>query len=286
MIWGSTKRGSPKTRSGNTIGAGEAVASSSDQLVHGDFSDLAEDYSRFRPQYAARVLEALLALAPPKTEDLHVVDVGAGTGIWSRMVAQHGCSVTAVEPNDAMREQGERHPLQETVTWCRGAAESTGLPAQCCDILTMASAFHWADFEQAIIEFIRILRSGGLFCALWNPRLIEVNPLLVKIEERLHELVPDLKRVSSGRSEFCAGLTERLISCKEFENDVLYLEARHTERMSPDRYVGAWRSVNDVRVQAGPKRFSKFLSYVEQQTCDLTHIDACYLTRAWVARRK
>jgi ubiquinone/menaquinone biosynthesis C-methylase UbiE len=43
------------------------------------------------------------------------------------------------------------------------------------DLVSMASSFHWADFDTACDEFHRILRSGGVFVALWNPRLIEVN---------------------------------------------------------------------------------------------------------------
>jgi hypothetical protein len=50
----------------------------------------------------------------------------------------------------------------------------------------MASSFHWADFELATKEFSRVLRKGGRFCALWNPRLIEVNPMLVEIEMYLN----------------------------------------------------------------------------------------------------
>ena len=73
----------------------------------------------------------------------------------------------------------------------------------------MASSFHWADFDKACDEFHRILRPGGVFAALWNPRLIEANPLLVEIEGEITQLKPDIKRVSSGRS----GLTERLPRC-------------------------------------------------------------------------
>ena len=50
-----------------------------------------------------------------------------------------------------------------------------------------------------------MLRPGGRFVALWNPRMIELNPLLVEIEQEITRLNPEVKRVSSGRS----GLTEQ-----------------------------------------------------------------------------
>ncbi len=154
-----------------------------------------------------------------------------------------------------------------------------------CDFLTMASSFHWADFDMATREFHRVLRPGGRFAALWNPRLIEVNPLLVRIEAKLDSLKPEIKRVSSGRSGITATLTDRLWMSPYFE-DVVYIEGRHVIPMSRERYIGAWRSVNDVRVQLGPEKFDAFLAFVEAETTGIETIEATYLTRAWSARRR
>jgi hypothetical protein len=49
--------------------------------------------------------------------------------------------------------------------------------------------------------------------------------------------------------------------------------------------MGAWRSVNDLRVQLGPDLFDKFLKFVEHKTAQLGAIETTYLTRAWAARR-
>ena len=139
-------------------------------------------------------------------------------------------------------------------------------------------------FDAAVREFARLLKPGGYFMALWNTRYYESNPLLVEIEDYLHKLAPDMKRVSSGRSEFCNGLTERLSSRTEF-SEVVYLEGRHIEQQTPQRYLGLWESVNDVRVQLGEDRFAQFLDYIREKTSGLAFIEAEYLTRAWIARR-
>ena len=148
----------------------------------------------------------------------------------------------------------------------------------------MASSFHWANFDAATREFHRVLRPSGRFTALWNPRLIEVNPLLVEIEAYLDTLRPNIKRISSGRSGITETLTEQLWASPYFD-DVVYLEGRHVIEMTPNRYLGAWRSVNDLRVQLGPEKFNDFLSFVERQVAGLDLIKATYLTRAWSARR-
>lgn len=253
---------------------------------HGDYTGLAQDYARYRAGYAPVLPAALLGLARgggAAERVLDFVDVGAGTGIWTRMVAGRACRTTAVEPNEAMLALGRQTSAGLPIEWSQGSAEETGLAADSCDLLTMASSFHWTDFERATAEFCRVLRPGGVFAALWNTRLLEADPLLLEIEAELERMVPRLERVSSGRSAFCEGLTERLLGCGRFA-DVLYLEGRHVERMTPERYLGIWRSVNDVRVQAGEALFARFLDHVAGKTRQLDFLDATYLTRAWAAR--
>jgi hypothetical protein len=123
-----------------------------------------------------------------------------------------------------------------------------------------------------------------LFVGLWNPRLIEANPLLVEIEAEISRLKPDIERVSSGRS----GITERLtemLSAKPHFAEVLYLEGRHTVEKTPQEYIGVWRSVNDLQVQLGPELFGKFLDFAEKRVAGLAAIETTYVTRAWAARR-
>ena len=161
---------------------------------------------------------------PPSID---AADIGAGTGIWTRMLAARGLhSVVAVEPNDDMRGQGIETSRGTDIVWRKGSAEATGLPDGSADLVSMASSLHWADFDKACDEFHRILRPGGVFVALWNPRFIEANPLLVEIEAQIARLKPDIRRVSSGRSGITERLTEMLSAKPQFA-EVLYLEGRH-----------------------------------------------------------
>lgn len=251
-------------------------------MKHGDFTALAENYAQYRPGYAPMIADIFVRLsgeAHPRC-----LDAGAGTGIWSRQLAAAGAVVEAVEPNDAMRQAGERQSDAPAIRWHKGTAEATGLESGSCRLACMASSFHWPDFAAAVREFHRILMPGGYFMALWNTRFFESNPLLAEIEAYLRHLAPDMKRVSSGRSEFCNSLRERLAARPEFA-DVVYLEGRHVEYQSPQRYLGLWESVNDVRVQLGEAKFARFLAMIRERTAGLERIEAEYLTRAWIARR-
>jgi len=254
-------------------------------MKHGDFTALARDYARFRPGYAPQVATAILGLLPRDAASVDAADVGAGTGIWTRLLAARGLrSLIAVEPNDDMRTQGVATSTGTSIAWRKGSAETTGLADGSVDLVTMASSFHWADFARACAEFYRILRPAGVFTAVWNPRLIEVNPLLVEIEAEITRLKPDIRRVSSGRSGLTERLTEMLSTQPQFA-EVLYLEGRHCMRQTPAQYLGAWRSVNDLQVQLGATLFGKFLEFVQQRTAKLAEIETTYLTRAWAARR-
>lgn len=254
-------------------------------IKHGNFDSLAGDYAQFRPGYAPSLVPMVLSLLGRPAREVDAADVGAGTGIWTRMLAsQHLHSVTAVEPSDEMRRHGSQTAPELGIVWRRGKAEETGLPSDSYDLVSMASSFHWTDFDKACAEFQRMLRPGGRFLALWNPRMVELNPLLVEIEQEITRLNPEVKRVSSGRS----GLTEKLTGllwAKSGFDDVVYLEARHVATQTVEQYMGAWRSVNDLRVQLGPDLFNRFMDFVERKTAGLKGIETTFLTRAWAARR-
>jgi SAM-dependent methyltransferase len=254
-------------------------------MKHGDFTGLADDYAKFRPSYAPQVATAILGYLGRKPASIDAADVGAGTGIWTRMLAARGLhSVVAVEPNDDMRERGIETSRGTGIVWHKGSAEGTGLPHGSVDLVSMASSLHWADFDKACEEFHRILRPHGIFVALWNPRFIEANPLLVEIEAEITRLKPDIRRVSSGRSGITQRLTDMLSAKPQFA-EVLYMEGRHSLDQTPDQYIGVWRSVNDLQVQLGPELFRKFLDFTEKRIAGLTAIETTYVTRAWVARR-
>lgn len=251
----------------------------------GDFTGLAQNYQAHRAGYSPAVTRAILGYLGKPADQLDIVDIGAGTGIWTRQLSGLGFrSLRAVEPNQDMRTTGQQASRGFPIEWLEGTAEATGLPDACCDAVFMASSFHWTDYPRACKEFCRILRPGGAFGALWNPRRLEVNPLLVEIEAHLSVLAPEMKRVSSGQADFANNLSSTLEG-GTFWKELVYLEGCHLEVQSRERYLGLWRSVNDVRVQLGPERFERFLEFIEKRLADHPEVEATYRTRAWMVRR-
>jgi SAM-dependent methyltransferase len=128
------------------------------------FSDRAADYVKYRPSYPVAAIEMILdglGTAPL------AADIGAGTGISSRLLADRGVQVLAIEPNSAMRGAAAPHPLVE---FRDGTAESTILEDDSVDLVTCFQAFHWFDPELTLREFQRILKPSARLALVWNNR--------------------------------------------------------------------------------------------------------------------
>lgn len=251
-------------------------------MKHGDFTKLAEAYQN-RAGYARSVLANLMQWSGVRSGDL-VADVGAGTGKLTEDLVALGLRVHAVEPNDAMRAIGQQNTATLDVQWSKGSAEETTLPAGLTRWLLMGSSFHWTDPQRSLPEFHRVLQPGGCFTAVWNPRHIEGNELHERIEQRINQMIPDLKRVSSGGRKYTERMFDVLVSTGHFE-DVVCVVARDAVAMTPQRYLGAWQSVNDIQVQAGPERWPKVLGAIEEEIAGLAEVVVPYETRSFTARR-
>ena len=155
------------------------------------FSDRVADYVKYRPGYPAEALD-LLSRECDLGPALTVADVGAGTGIFSRLLLQRGARVYAVEPNAPMREAAERLLAnQPGFVSIAGSAEATGLPDASVDMITAAQAFHWFDRVKARQEFLRILKPGGWLVLVWNEREVDTTPFLQAYEQLLKDYAPE-----------------------------------------------------------------------------------------------
>lgn len=128
------------------------------------FCDRAPDYAKYRPSYPTAAIDIILE--GMKTQSpIIAADVGAGTGISSRLLAERGVRVLAIEPNADMRQAAAPHPLVE---FSQGTAEATGLHDASVDLVTCFQSFHWFNPEPTLLEFNRILKPSGRLAAVWN----------------------------------------------------------------------------------------------------------------------
>ncbi|MBZ7970803.1 class I SAM-dependent methyltransferase [Campylobacter sp. RM3125] len=256
-------------------------------MRQGDFTEVAKHYHN-RPAYSPFLLEKLAACINDNKKDLKelsIVEVGAGTGKLTKMLAQmFACQINAVEPNDNMREEGKKFTQEfSNISWYKGSGEQTHMQDQSADWVIMASSFHWTDPNKSLPEFARVLNGGGYFTAIWNPRHIVEGSLFDEIEKEIKHIVPELARVSSG-SQNVKKWEEILVSTGDFM-DCFFMECDYKEIWDKERYLGAWHSVNDIQAQAGEKRWKEILEMIEAKISKMQNIEIPYKIRAWTVKK-
>jgi SAM-dependent methyltransferase len=128
------------------------------------FSRTVEEYRRYRPSYPEALVDWIVAHLPARAR---VVDVGAGTGIFSRQLASRELEVIGVEPNADMRAVAERGGEARYVA---GEAAALNLSSHSADLVVAAQAFHWFALAPTLAEWRRVARPDGWCGVVFNLR--------------------------------------------------------------------------------------------------------------------
>ncbi|CAM3921860.1 class I SAM-dependent methyltransferase [Deinococcus frigens] len=143
-------------------------------MTHPDrFLGRADVYACARPTYPPALGEWLAGLGLLSNR---VADVGAGTGLFTRLLLAHGTgpnfAVDAVEPNPEMRAQLGATLAQEMASGRLrvhdGTSEATPLDSASVSLITAAQAAHWFSPVPTVREFRRVLTPGGQVLLVWN----------------------------------------------------------------------------------------------------------------------
>ena len=125
------------------------------------FGTVAGDYDRLRSGPSGEALDWLL---PAGASD--VLEIGAGTGILTRLLAERVQHVSAVEPDDRMRAVLAASGVNADIR--AGHAEELPVETASYDVVIAASAWHWVDEARAVPEAARVLRPAGRLALVWN----------------------------------------------------------------------------------------------------------------------
>jgi SAM-dependent methyltransferase len=165
------------------------------------FGKIADAYADFRPRYPD---ELFIWLADQCKADDLAWDSGCGSGQASVALAQHFAHVRAT---DASQEQIVHAQLCAGVEYDVAAADNSGLPDRCVDLITVAQALHWFELNSFYEEVRRVGKPGGVIAA-WTYGIHEVegNDVNARVQHFYSHVVgaywpPERHHVETGYRE-------------------------------------------------------------------------------------
>jgi trans-aconitate methyltransferase len=152
------------------------------------FGSAAEAYERYRMGYPDELVAAVLEYAGRPVH--RALEVGAGTGKATRLIAAHGIEVTALEPDPDMAQVLNRttqglpvHPLIVTFESFRAD--------RAFDLLYSAAAWHWTDPAQRWTRAVELLAPGCVLALFGHPHALTDADLTAAVEEIERRALPD-----------------------------------------------------------------------------------------------
>jgi SAM-dependent methyltransferase len=135
------------------------------------FGEVADVYDRVRPSYPAALIDRIVALSGIEADDV-AVEVGAGTGKATELVAARGVRIDAIEPSPEMAAElrtrvarfGDQVRVHEASfeTW----EPPPGL--EHAALVYAAQSWHWVEPGSRVELAAAALRAGGWLALWWN----------------------------------------------------------------------------------------------------------------------
>jgi len=139
-----------------------------------NFSSQSDKYAQFRPTYPDALYTYLLSIVPARD---NAWDCGTGNGQVAQVLVQ---SFKKVFATDISPQQIENAFIHERIEYSVQPAENTFFPDSSFDLITVAQAVHWFDFDAFYNEVIRTIRNKGVLAVI-GYGLIQLSPSVDRI---------------------------------------------------------------------------------------------------------
>jgi SAM-dependent methyltransferase len=155
-----------------------ALVDSTDRGFKDHFSGHAADYAAYRPSYPPALFDLLASL--PRRRAL-ALDCATGNGQAAIGLAERFERVLAIDASSEQLARARQHPRVE---YRAARAEETGVDGGAVDLVSVAQAIHWFDFDSFYAEVRRVLAPGGAIAA-YTYNLARVDPAFDRVLDRL-----------------------------------------------------------------------------------------------------
>lgn len=206
------------------------------------FSGRSGEYNRYRPGYPPALFDWL---AGQTIGHENAWDCGCGNGQAAIALVPYYRRVLATDPS---RQQIEKALPHERISYGVATAEESGLADSSIDLIVVAQALHWFDFEKFYREVRRVAQPGGLLAAISYGEVRVEGAADGVISHFYHDIVgpywpPERRYVDEGYSSIPFPFEE--ITAPAFAMRIDW----NLEQLNG--YLGTWSAVKEYELRCG-----------------------------------
>jgi SAM-dependent methyltransferase len=244
------------------------------------FKGLTDAYQRHRPSYPPEVFAWLRERLNLRAGD-RVVEPGAGTGIFTRLLLAEDLKVCAAELSHEMigHLRGIESPNLNAV---QARAEALPLSGGSSKAVIAAQAFHWFANAATLREWARVLEPGGGAAVLWNNRDIERSAFNREFEDLVRRHNPEHRLAYRNLP------VEEIFAESQCFGEIERKDMNREWCVSAEEFVGFTHSVSYICNALGPARMPQFDADLRALLSQHFPDGAARIPlqcRAWLARR-
>ena len=199
------------------------------------FSHDSAAYSSHRPGYPDSLFSFLSSIT--KKHDL-AWDCATGSGQSAIRLAESFNTVLATDASKAQINNARKH---KKVHYYVAAAENAAIKSSSVDLITVAQAIHWFDFDAFSSEVERTLKPSGIL-AIWSYNLLSISP---DIDRHIRHLYGNILKPywPAERSHVESGYKSINFPLKELSTPAFHMSLEWTQAQLIS-YLSTWSAVN------------------------------------------
>lgn len=207
--------------------------------IKDNFSAGSANYATFRPESPKVLYDFLLQQVAHFDA---AWDVGTGNAQVASVLADHFKTVYAT---DISTKQLENAVQKDNIIYREERAEHSSLPDTSIDLITVAQAFHWFDFDSFYTEAKRVAKPGALL-SIWTYNLLSID------KGEIDDIINDFYFNTVGpywdaeRKYVDVGYKNIDIPFEEIETPVFPMKLRWDKEQFLG-YIGTWSSVRHYK---------------------------------------
>ncbi len=220
-----------------------------------NFSSQPDKYAKYRPTYPSAFFDYLNLIVPNKQ---NAWDCGTGNGQVAYELAKTFDKVFATDISQSQIDNAFR---ADNITYSVQPAEKTNFENKLFDLIVVAQAIHWFDFEKFYSEVRRTARKNALICVVGYGKIEISEPIdsiITDFYENVIGLYWDNERKYIDENYKTIPFPFDEIQVPNFVNKLYWTLEHLTE------YLNTWSAVKHFIKQNGHNPVDKLQSELEQ----------------------